>query len=581
MDPVTDIKARLPIETLVGQYCHLQKKGRAFVCLCPFHKDTHPSLLVSPDKGIAYCFACQKGGDIFSFYQAIEGVDFRQALKDLGDKVGVEIHADRGSALPKDAKDQARHCLEASALFFAKALRESSDVRVYLRSRGVSPEEEELFGIGFAPDGGRAVYEYLLKEGFSRTEIRTAGLAVQRDLQDESMRDTFRYRIMFPIHDGSGRAIGFGGRAMRSADPKYINSADTPLYRKSAVLFNLHRAKEYMRDKREAILVEGYFDVLAVVRAGFGNVIAQCGTALTEEHVRIIKRSVDTVILLLDQDRAGRDSAERAFILLSQEGVHVRSILLPKKDPADVAQEDLSQLSHTLRDGGRPYLECVLKELEEGGVSHDAVAKHRALERLLPLILALPSTVEREHVITQAASIFQTTETALRADIARAMVPPSLQSQRVEVPPMEDRVFSTVEIALGLLLLYPQHQALLADLIVPVDGMAKVLSDAIATANNAGSWDGTVIGIPEEFRERIGILQLFCEQHFTEWTDALAIREIKCNIRMANQDTIRIRQKALKEEILRAKKDAKSEDVRRLEVQYQEVIKLRKLAQRS
>lgn len=579
MDPVTDIKVRLPIETLVGQYCHLQKKGRGFVCLCPFHKDTHPSLLVSPDKGIAYCFACQKGGDIFSFYQAIEGVDFRQALKDLGEKAGVEIHADRGSTLLKDAKDQARHCLEASALFFAKALREASDIRAYLRSRGVSPEEEELFGIGFAPDGGRALYEHLLTEGFSRSTIKAAGLAMQRDLKDEHMRDYFRYRIMFPIHDGSGRIIGFGGRTMREGDPKYINSPDSPLYRKSAALFNLHRAKEYIRNKREVVLVEGYFDVLAVVRAGFGNVIAQCGTALTEEHVRVIKRNVDTVILLLDQDRAGRDAAERAFILLSQEGIQVRSILLPQKDPADLAQADLPQLVNILRDGGRPYLEFVLKELEEGGVSRDAAAKHRALERLLPLILALPSIVEREHYIVQAASIFQTTETALRADIARAMVPPSLQSQRALMPPVEDRVFSTVEITLGLLLLYPQHQALFADLIAPVDGTAKILYEAVAAAHNAGSLDGNILGVPEEFRERIGILQLFCEQHFTEWTDSLAIREIKCNIRMANQDTIRVRQTALKEEILRAKKDGGG-DVRRLEVQYQEVIKLRKLVQR-
>ena len=578
MDHVLDIKARLPIETLVGQYCHLQKKGRGFVCLCPFHKDTHPSLLVSPDKGIAYCFACQKGGDIFSFYQAIEGVDFTEALRDLGEKVGVEIGIHIGSSLPKDEKAHLRQCLDTSAVFFRHSLLGEPDMRAYMRSRGVSEEEEELFGIGFAPDGGRTLYESLLKEGFSRTVIKTAGLAMQRDLKDEHMRDYFRYRIMFPIHDNSGRAIGFGGRAMREKDPKYINSPDSPLYRKSAILFNLHRAKEYIREKREVILVEGYFDVLAVSRAGCGNVIAQCGTALTEEHVRIIGRLADTVILLLDQDRAGRDAAERAFMLLSREGVQVRSILLPKKDPADLAQENLPMLVQLLRDGGRPYLELVFKELDMGGASSDALGKHRALDRIIPLILSVSSMVEREHYIAQAASMFRTTQTALQADIHRATEMPAGRGDPLPSIPHEKGLFSTVEIALGLLLLYPQHQALFRDFIAPTEGIAKVLYGLVSAANDEISFDSLIPCMPEEYRERIGILQLFCEQHFADWTDSLAIHEIKRNIRMANQDAIRIRQKMLQEEILRAKNSASNEDLRRAEVQYQEVIKLHKIA---
>lgn len=577
MDPVLEIKARLPIETLVGQYCHLQKKGRGFVCLCPFHKDTHPSLLVSPDKGIAYCFACQKGGDIFSFYQAIEGVDFREALKDLGEKAGVDIRIQKGMSLPKDEKEQIRTCLEAGAVFFQKALKGAPDMQRYLRDRGVSKEEEELFGIGFAPDGGRALYEHLLTEGFSRSTIKAAGLAMQRDLQDEHMRDYFRHRIMFPIHDGSGRMIGFGGRTMREGDPKYINSPDSPLYRKGAALFNLHRAKEYMRDKREAILVEGYFDVLAVVRAGFGNVIAQCGTALTEEHVRIIKRSVDTVILLLDQDRAGRDAAERAFILLSQEGVQVRSILLPKKDPADLAKEDLSRLQTSLQDGGTVYLDNVFQELRTDNVSNTAAGKRRALDRLIPLLTSVVSTVEQEHYLGKAASVLGTTDTALRLDVTRALSRVFRPSSPVSTIAQRGGVFSTIEITLGLLLLYPEHQELIKDLIAPMEEFAKVLYEALDGREDRASFAVLMPDVPKEYHEKAGILQLFCEEHFGEWTESLAIREIKRNIRMANQDVIRIRQKALQEEIVRAKRDGGG-DVRGLEAQYQEVIKLRRLA---
>ncbi|MBI3336064.1 DNA primase [Candidatus Peregrinibacteria bacterium] len=578
MDPTIDIKARLPIETLVGQYCHLQKKGRGFVCLCPFHKDTHPSLLVSPDKGIAYCFACQKGGDIFSFYQTIEGVDFREALRDLGEKVGIKISMHSGSSLPKDEKERLRQCLDASAVFFCHALKQESDMRAYMRGRGVTEEEEGQFGIGFAQGSGRALYEHLLTKGFSRTVIKMAGLAIQRDLKDEHMRDYFRHRIIFPIHDGAGRVVGFGGRAMREGDPKYMNSPDSSLYRKSAILFNLHRAKEYIREKREVILVEGYFDVLAVVRAGFGNVISPCGTALTEEHVRLMKRCADTVILLLDQDRAGQEAAERSFILLSQEGVQVRSILLPKKDPADLAQDNLPMLTELLRDGGRPYLELVFKELDMRGASNDAAGKRHALDRIIPLILSISSMVEREYYIAEAASVFGTTETALQADIHRAMAVPTNRSDPLPSVTHQGGLFATVEIALGLLLLYPQYRELFHDLIVPTEGIAKVLYALVSGTNEGISFDCLIPDISKEYRERIGILQLFCEEHFSDWTDSFAVREIKRNIRIANQDAIRIRQKMLKEEILRAKKDEKHEDVRRLEVQYQEVIKLRKMA---
>lgn len=578
MDPVVDIKARLPIETLVGQYCHLQKKGRGFVCLCPFHKDTHPSLIVSPDKGIAYCFACQKGGDIFSFYQAIEGVDFREAIKDLGEKVGVDVLVDKGTRFPKDEKEEIRRCLDASVLFFRRALECAPDIQAYLRSRGVAQEEDAQFELGFAPDGGRALYEHLLKSGFSRTTIKNAGLAMQRDLKDEDMRDTFRYRVMFPIHDGSGRIIGFGGRAMRDNDPKYINSPESPLYRKSSTLFNLHRAKEYIREKREVILVEGYFDALAVSRAGFGNVIAQCGTALTEEHVRIIKRYADTVSLLLDQDTAGRKSAERAFMLLCPEGIAVHSIILPKKDPADLAQEDVSALQTILLEGARPYLSVVLDELPKENLQRDVAQKHRALVHIAPLLCSVPSAVEREHYIVQFASILGTTDTAVHADIENAMTTsfPSPSDNLSSAP--KEGVFSTLEITLGLFCLYPQHRSLLSDLIVPVDGLEKTLYDALGLLQDSFSFEHILSHIPKEFQERIGILQLFCEQHFEEWTQSLAIREIKRNIRIANQDTIRMRQYALKEEILLAKNHANTADLRRLEVQYQEIIKLRKLA---
>src|SRR4051812_48149426 len=184
MDVKEEIRARLPIEQLVAQYCQLKKKGRSFVCLCPFHNDSNPSLLVSPDKGIAYCFACQSGGDIFSFYQKIEGVDFPQALKDLAERAGVVLPERTGPVVPKDEKERIRACLQSALQFYRAQLASSPVATKYLDDRGIPSEQREQFQLGFAPDSYTATYDHLLKAGFSRKEILGAGLGVQKELSE-------------------------------------------------------------------------------------------------------------------------------------------------------------------------------------------------------------------------------------------------------------------------------------------------------------------------------------------------------------------------------------------------------------
>ena len=301
MDPTLEIKAKLPIEELVGQYCQLKKKGRGFVCLCPFHQDKHPSMQVSPDKGIAYCFACSKGGDIFSFYQEIENVDFRQALKDLGEKTGVKVEGLKvDTPVQKDHKVRIRECLQAAQKYFAANIKDHEAAKAYLQKRDISQEQIAQFGMGVAQDSFSDTYQYLLKAGFSRKEIVDASLGIQKDLSDQKIYDRFRNRLMFPIHDGNGEIVGFGGRTLGDDDAKYINTGDTPLYNKSTVLYGLHYAKEAIRKHKKVVLVEGYFDVLACHKIGSTNTVAVSGTALTEQHVKILKRYAETVVLCLD-----------------------------------------------------------------------------------------------------------------------------------------------------------------------------------------------------------------------------------------------------------------------------------------
>ncbi|MDD5469428.1 MAG: DNA primase [Candidatus Peribacteraceae bacterium] len=586
MDPVEEIKSRLPIEELVGQYRQLTKKGRNFVCLCPFHNDTHPSMVVSPDKGIAFCFACNTGGDIFSFYQSIEGIDFRQAIKDLAERTGVELP----QALPvakesKDEKERLRSCLEEALTFFRGQLTKSEKAKAYLHDRKIPAEQIEQFAIGYAPDSFSITYEHLLKAGFSKSEIIKAGLGVQKDLKEGKIYDRFRNRLIFPIHDVRGQLVGFGGRTLGEDDAKYINSSEGPLYNKSEILYGMHHAKEALREKKTVIMVEGYFDVLACHRVGISNVVAVSGTALTEKHVRIIKRSCETVTLCLDQDQAGRDAAERAFYLCSAAGLLVQSVRIPQKDPDEAANAAPELLQQLLMDGGVPYIVHVTAELREKGIS--SVAERRdALRRLLPLINAVPSAVEQEGYIADAALLLGTTETALREDLhsaeSQAAVPP--QGESGTVPERQQgektKTFSCVEVALGLFLLYPQNRFLLDQIIEPVDGFAAALYAALREIP-VDQKDVTVdaLSLSDTDRERAAILLLYCEQHeFGRWSEAMAIREMKRNAAHANQQLLRQKQREITQKLLQARLEGKRAEEESLSNQYYQLLKLAKIS---
>lgn len=576
MDPMSEIKARLPIEELVRQYAQLTKKGRNFVALCPFHHDTHPSLLVSPDKGIAYCFPCQKGGDIFSFYQLVENVDFPQALKELAEKTGVRL-ASHVHAPKQDEKERLRSCLETAASFYRRCLEGAPGAQTYLTQRGVTPEEVARFGIGYAPEGGSVLYDHLLKAGFSRTEIVTAGLGVRRDLRDERVLDRFRGRIMFPIRDVQERLIGFGGRTIIGEDAKYMNTSDGPLYRKSSVLYGLPLAREAMRDSRSVIVVEGYFDVLACHRVGVHHVVATCGTALTEEHARLLKRYADRVILCLDSDRAGRIAAERAFTVLSKEDVLVHLITLPDKDPADGAQEDPVLLRQLLGDEGVSYIDAILEGIRCVD-PRSSDGKRDALERLLVIYDALPLSAQRLAFLQQASAVMGMAESQLESDLRqRAARPAEAPASPSSLQPGSP--FSAVEITLGLFLLYPQHRGLLQELIAPEGEIASALYEVLKVLPDGCTDIPGDTGLPQGVCERATILQLYCEEHgFSEWADTLAAREIRRNCLNANRETLKRKQAEVTRCLLQARAEGKTADEELLRTQYQQLLKLAKMA---
>jgi len=582
MDSVTEIKARISIDQLVGQYCQLTKKGRNFVTLCPFHHDSKPSFLVSPDKGICYCFPCQKGGDIFSFYQLIEGVDFRQALKDLAEQAGVTLPDVPTDVVNKDEKERARDCLAAAQSFFATHLKNSEAIKKYLADRGVTDAESTTFGLGLAPDSYTATYEHLLKSGFSRKEVMAAGMGIQKDLNDEKIYDRFRYRLMFPIYDNQGRIIGFGGRTLNNDDAKYLNVSDGPLYRKSSVLYGMHLALKSMRDTKRAVLVEGYFDVLACHRVGVTEAVATCGTALTEEHVKLLKRHVEKIVLCLDQDKAGRDAAERAFMLCSKEGLQVEGVVLDQKDPADAALESAEQLKEILVNGPRPYLEIVFSEIRAADLSSPSV-RHDALQRLLPLLQSLSSSTERTHAVRGGAAALNTSETALLDDLHHF-------EQRLPVPVKAvgsaqalsntASVYSSIELTLALFLIYPRNILLLQELIVPEDPFALALYNALKEVGENTDFTLETLALSDDDRKLAGILVLYCEENgFSQWNDPVATREIRRNTRTANRDFLHKKQKEITRRLTEARRGGNQEEEKDLTAQYQQLLALSRMAQ--
>ncbi|OGJ57925.1 DNA primase [Candidatus Peribacteria bacterium RIFCSPHIGHO2_01_FULL_55_13] len=606
MDPVSEIKARLPIEQLVGQYVQMKPKGRNFVSLCPFHNDKHPSFLISPDKGIAYCFACNSGGDIFSFYQKVENVDFPQAIRELAERTGVALPK-RGDApiVDKDEKEQLRSCVEAAQKFFRKNLVSSELATKYLGKRGVPAALIETFGMGYAPDSFSDTYQYLLKEGFSRKEIIAAGLGIQKELSEERIYDRFRNRLMFPISDMQGRIVAFGGRTLGEDDAKYINSSEGPIYRKSGILFGLHLAREAIRENKRVVMVEGYFDVVACHKVGITNVVAVSGTALTEEHARILKRGADAVVLCLDADRAGQEAAERAFHILSKEGILVLAAEITAKDPDEAAQADAEDLKKRITDGAKPYLDLVLGQMRSQNLSRPE-DRRNALQRVLKLLSALPTAVERQQYMAPFAALFGTTETALKEDLGRVVVTASQNSisgtaasvgARHAVPlpssgkSFSPSPFSPAEISLGLFVLYPRLRNLLPELIAPEDPFGAALYEALknsdqGTSDAVGALRGsksspqaTMPLLAPEHQERLSVLLLFCEQHgFHEWSENLAAGEIRRNCQQANRTTILVKQRDVMAKLAVARKEGKTVEEAQLSTQYQQILKLSKMA---
>ncbi|MBI4118538.1 MAG: DNA primase [Parcubacteria group bacterium] len=399
--PVDQIKERLSIVDIVSSYLKLEKAGRNFKARCPFHTEKSPSFFVSPERETFHCFGCDKGGDIFTFVEEIEGVDFSGALKILADRAGVILTAH--SKEESDERKRLFELLEDITLHWTEKLLEAKDVLEYLTKRGLTEETIRSFRLGYAPDGWSDAAAFLKSRGWKDEELFTGGIAIRAT--SGKIYDRFRGRIMFPIADASGRVIGFSGRIFSAADPKaakYVNSPETPLFHKSRVLYGYDKAKLAIRQMKSCVLVEGQMDLLLSHQAGATNTIATSGTALTTDQLTFLKRLTDTVVFAYDADVAGLNASRRGIDLALEHGFTVSVARLPKgKDPADVVLEDKDKW-HEILKAREHAIEFYINVLKEH-TPNEHIFRRKVEEVVVPYIAKIGRPIEQAHFVVRVA----------------------------------------------------------------------------------------------------------------------------------------------------------------------------------
>lgn len=416
---VDKIKERLNIVDVISSYIKLERSGSNFKSKCPFHNEKTPSFFVSPERDSYYCFGCGAKGDIFTFTEEFEGLDFRGALKVLAEKAGVELIPENPKL--KDERERLFDVMNSASLFFERNLSVQNDeVREYLKKRGLQDKTIEEWRIGYALPVWQSLGDYLKSKGFTNIEMEKAGLI---KIDGERFYDRFRGRIMFPIFDSSGRIIAFSGRIFHDdgKSAKYLNSPETELFSKSRTLYGFDKAKLAVKRLDYSILVEGQMDLIMCHQAGYTNAVASSGTALTSGHLEILKRLSNRVIMAFDADNAGFNASARAWQIALSLGMEVKIAELPKGfDPADLILKHKDQWITALKESKHIidfYLERILKE--ESDERKRAV---RIKNDVLPFLAVIESNIEKSHFVTKIGNATGIKEDAIWDDLKKIKV---------------------------------------------------------------------------------------------------------------------------------------------------------------
>lgn len=455
--PVEQIKEKLDIVDVVASYLKLEKAGTNFKARCPFHNEKSPSFYVSPGRQTYHCFGCNRGGDVFTFVEEFEGIDFRGALKVLADRAGIDLSHERPDGKTKTEKEELYRLLDEATKHFEKNLRDDSKAIDYLKGRGVTGETAARFRIGYAKNEWRDLYDVLKKKGFTDPQIEKAGLAIR---STKGYYDRFRGRVMFPIAESSGRIVAYSGRILPGIttegdkEPaKYVNSPETELFNKSKILFGFDKAKTEIRKADTCIIVEGQMDLVMSHQAGVANVVAASGTALTEEHVHLIARLADRIVFAFDSDAAGVNAAKRGIDIALAAGLEVRVAALSKeKDPADVIAKDPEAWKQMV---GKTT--GIIDFLLAAYPKHDERAYQKQItEAVLPYVARIPNSIDRAKAVAKIAGALGVREEPVWEELRKVRLedtaPPERRGEETGSPPVRSRTDRVAEKIAGILL---------------------------------------------------------------------------------------------------------------------------------
>jgi len=420
---IEEVKSKTDIVALVSEYVPLTKSGKNYKGLCPFHNEKTPSFMVSPELQIFKCFGCGKGGDVFSFIKEIEGLEFRETLELLAKRAGVKLSRRKFTQTPEDAKlKKIIEINELSSNFYNYILKNhkvGERALDYLRKRGISNDAIDVFKLGYSPNTWDSVLNFLTKRKYDVVDIAASGLIVPRE-NAGGFYDRFRGRLIVPLRNQRGEVVSFSGRSLGKEDPKYINGPETLSYKKDRYLYNLDLARREMKKEKQAILVEGYFDVISPYMAGFKNIVASSGTSLTVGQLSLIKNYAREVMIFYDTDLAGIEATKRALNLISSVGLDVKVGILPEgiKDPDEAVRKGKKIFVQSLKDASSIYDFYFKYALKENDPT-EPLGKKRISDFLLPLIASINHDIERALYIKKLADLIGVSDEIIKQALSR------------------------------------------------------------------------------------------------------------------------------------------------------------------
>lgn len=575
-DAKEEVRARLNIEDVIGEYVQLKRAGRSFKGLSPFTSEKTPSFVVSPEKHIWHDFSSGKGGDVFSFVMEVEGLDFRGALELLARRAGVELsqYDNQRSGELAQKKKRLFEASELAAKYYQQSLLRNNHALEYVfKARGLSKEIVQEFRLGYAPDDGEALVAILKKKGFTPKELSEAGLT------NRFGGDIFRGRMMVPLMDPGGQVIGFTGRILRDEPnaPKYLNTPQTLLYDKSRHVFGLSQAKEAIRKSDSSVLVEGNLDVISSHQAGVKNVVATAGTALTEWQLKSLSRLSPHLKLAFDADKAGVAATERAIPIAERVGLELSVVVLPDsaKDPDELIQQDIS-LWRAALEGDRPAVEWIIDEYSKREDLATAAGKRNFTTASLNVLRGLGDAVEAEHYLKRIADLADSSLEVVRKKLAQPDMEETKPLKAVKADASssaEHESFNTIQDnVLAVLTAWPSTRHLLSDF--------DPLLFTGEQRKELGKWlkvhTETVEVLPKQLKEietYVRIVELKAETRYEAWSDAERVHEAARLLRQIITDSKKRTQQELLEKLRDAEEVGDDKKADELRQQLHQLIK--------